>query len=489
MAVLPIGGRFYKSDSLPISAQECVNLYYNAPQTTSVTKENLSPTPGLTEATTAGTGLNRGSHNFQGVSYFVNGTLLFRIDRTVDGLGVASYASVDVSGGINIIGTERVLMADNGSEGGQICIINPGDTSQFNAYIFTIAGGLVQISDSDFDGPVDSVVYIDGFFLFTKANGQKFFISELRNGLSYIATDFASAEADPDSLVAAVVLHNQPYLFGSQTFEPFQNIGGSGFPFLRIDGGVQQKGLTSKFAIQEVNDILYFLGSGEQETPAIWLTDGSRPLKVSTTAIDNEITKYSDTTLASCFSYQYSQNGHHFVAFTFPGENAFFYDIDFKEWHTRESFNTLNRIVPYRVSTIVEAFGVLLTGDTLTNKIGILEADTFTEYTNEIRRRWITPQLDNDGQPFFINALELFGDSGVGLTTGQGLNPLISMSVSDDGGRTFNNNLTRTMGLIGNYKQRTIWNSLGRFGREVCFKFQVSDPVAWVFSKVEVQIE
>ena len=431
MAVLPIGGRFYRSDSLPISAQECVNLYYNAPQTVSPTQENLFVTPGLTEATTAGTDVvNRGAHVFQGIPFEINGNELYRIDRTIDAFGVASYASVDVSGGTSIIGVGRVITADNGAEGGQICIVNPDDTGQFNAYIFSTADGLVQISDTDFNGPVSSVKFIDGFFMFTKADSQQFFVSALRDGLSYDALDFASAEADPDSLVAVAILHNEPYLFGSQTFEPFQNIGGSGFPFLRIDGGVQQKGLTSKFAIEEINDVLYFLGASDQETPAIWRTDGGRPVKISTTAIDNEITKYSDTITAACYTYKYSQAGHQFVAFVFSSENAFFYDIDFNEWHTRESFDALGNVVPYRVSTIVQAFGVLITGDRLTNKIAILETDTFTEYGEEIRRRWITPQLDNDGQPFWINALELWGDAGIGLLSGQGSDPLISMSFS-----------------------------------------------------------
>ena len=63
------------------------------------------------------------------------------------------------------------------------------------------------------------------------------------------------------------------------------------------------------------------------------------------------------------------------------------------------------------------------------------------------------------------------------------------MSFSRDGGRTFSDQIPRSVGGIGEYNTRTIWNSLGRFAREVCFRFQMTDPVKWAFAKLEAQIE
>lgn len=489
MATLEIGGEFYLSPSLPISAQECANFYANTPQTTSPTQKNLFIPAGITEATTAGTSVtNRGGHVFQGVPYVVYGEDLYRITRTISGGGVTTYASVQVNGAVPLPGTQRVMMADNGAEGDQLCIILPEGTNKFNAYIFTeTTDVLVQISDVDFDGPVSTIRYVDGFFLFTKSDSQKLFNSQLRNGLSYIATDFVLAEADPDNITGMWILNNEPNVFGTQTSEPFQNIGGAGFPWQRVQGGVQDKGLKSKFAIEEMNDIMIFLGADEKETPSIYVSEGGRPEKISTIAIDNELAKFSDSVIASCFTWKYAQSGGQFVGFTFPGRVTFVYDFTTGLFHTRESLNDAGALVPYRVSSVMDAYGVLLVGDSVSNKIGILDKDVFTEYGETIRRRFVTPQFDNEGDPFWIDALELYGEPGVGLTSGQGSDPEVLMSFSSNGGRTFSDRISRKAGKLGEYDKRMIWNSLGRIPREVCFKFEVSDPVKWTFSKVEAR--
>ena len=331
--------------------------------------------------------------------------------------------------------------------------------------------------------------FVDGFFVFSKQDSQKWFNSKLRDGTDYTATDFISAEADPDSLVAMFILNNEVIALGSETFEPYQNIGGSGFPFQRVAGGVQPKGLDSKFAIVEVNDLMIFLGSSVRETPAIWISNGETPEKLSTTAIDNEIAKYSDTTISNTYAFKYSQSGAQFAGFTFPDEETFIYDFTSREWHTRESVDGVGTIIPYRLSSIMDAYGVLLVADAISTKVGVLKRTTFTEFVEIMRRRFVTPQLDNEGEPFWIDALELWGEHGVGLTTGQGSDPQVVMSFSTDGGRTFNNRISRDWGKIGEYDKRSIWNSLGRIPREICFKFEVSDPIKWVFSKVEAILE
>jgi hypothetical protein len=128
-------------------------------------------------------------------------------------------------------------------------------------------------------------------------------------------------------------------------------------------------------------------------------------------------------------------------------------------------------------------------GDILSNKIGVLDRDTYTEFSNYIPRRFVTPQLDNEGQPFVVDALELVCETGTGASTGQGSDPTINLSYSTNGGRSFNNQMPRSTGALGEYDQRVIWSSLGRVNREVCFKFEASDPVKWVFLKVEAIID
>lgn len=487
---LPFAQGFYVSESLPISAQECVNFYPNTPQTGTVTQQSLFGTPGLLEIeAVAENEFNRGFHVFNSIPYHVNGTTLYRLDRSFDAFGNVSFTSVDVSGGIPLPGADRVVMADNGTSGGEMCIVLPEGSNQFNAYIFDdVAITLVQISDIDFDGPVNGLVYIDGFFLFTKKQGNKFFISNLRQGLVYTATDFADAEVDPDPIRAPFALENELFIFGSETVEPFQNIGGAGFPFVRIEGGVRQKGIDSPDTLQEMNGAMVWVGSTSNEQSAIWISNGGVPEKLSTTAIDNQLRTYTDTQISSAFAVKYSQSGHLFVAFTFPGAETFVFDANEQRWHTRESISN-DQPVTWRVNTIVEGYSELIVGDILSSKIGIIDKEIFFEYDEIIRRRFVLPPLDNGGNPFFTSSIEAVGESGVGLTTGTGSDPQVLMSFSDDGGRTFGETIPRSLGKLGEYTFRTIWNQLGRSARERMFRFDVSDPIKWVFFKIEANID
>jgi Neuraminidase (sialidase) len=67
-------------------------------------------------------------------------------------------------------------------------------------------------------------------------------------------------------------------------------------------------------------------------------------------------------------------------------------------------------------------------------------------------------------------------EAGAGLTSGQGSDPQIMLDWSDDGGRTWSNELWRSAGKIGEYRHRAIWNRLGRFRRRT-LRIRKSDPV------------
>jgi hypothetical protein len=231
------------------------------------------------------------------------------------------------------------------------------------------------------------------------------------------------------------------------------------------------------------------VGAGEGETPSLWATSGGTPQKVSTTAIDNEIASYTQGTIEAAFAFKYSQGGFQYVGITFPSRKTFVYDFSTGKIHTRESKDSMGNSTSYRVSSVMDAYGVLLVGDTTSENIGILDLDTYSEYGETVSRRFVTPHIDNEGMPFFINALELWVESGVGLTTGQGSDPEILMSFSKDGGKTYSHTISRKIGKIGEYTKRVIWNSLGRFGREVCFKFEMTDPVKWSVLRLEARFD
>src|SRR5690625_3861510 len=217
---LPFTNGFYKSDSLPVSAQECINAYPQPQQQPALAEEILVGTPGIRERLTTGGPIdrNRGAEVVAGVAYVVNGDTLYQIndDFTFDDMG-----EIEDDGG-------RVSMAHNGS---QLVILVPGG----KGYVFDQDDdSLTEITDADFraNGNPLHVWWIDGYFVYT-TDEDKIIVSELNQPLVYNALDFSTAESDPDSSVAPISYRNQLFIVGRQTIEGFQNIGGADFPFRR----------------------------------------------------------------------------------------------------------------------------------------------------------------------------------------------------------------------------------------------------------------
>lgn len=468
---LDIFGGFYASESLPLNAQRCVNMIPVIPQAQALNDRALFGTPGLKTFTTL-SGKNRGSILANKTPYFVNGSNLFSSNS------IGSYTLLGA-----IAGTKRVSMATNTTIDGttKIVIVVPGEKS----YVYDSSLGTVtQIIDSDFQVS-DTVSFKDGYYIFTASDGVQFFNSALNDPKSFDALDTGTAEIDPDLIVGSIVNHNELFILGEETGELFQNVGGSGFPFQRIPGANIQKGLHSKFGVIAFDNSFVFIGGGKNELSSIWKISGSSSaVRISTSAIDHEIQKFTKEEIGECFAMTYSKSGNTFVSFTFESatipSRTFVYNATTSAlagasiWHELQSGVDDNR---WRVQSIVMAYGKLLCGDQNTALIGELDNKTFDEY-GSVRSFEITskPYRALDQSQFWAD-LELIVESGVGLTTGQGSDPVVRMSFSDDSGRTFSSEFARGFGKIGKYNRRTVWRQQGRVPTNRVLRFTMTDPV------------
>lgn len=478
---LEIGTGFYKSASLPLSAQRCINLYPVIPQASALNQRALFGSPGTkTHATTgAMAGVNRGSQVMAGVGYFVNGSNLYSI----------TAAGVITDRG-TISGTGRVSMANNGR---YLVIVVPGGTSY--AYDSTIST-LAAITDVDFI-TASMVVFKDGFFVFSAADGSVFFNSALNDPFTYDALDFGTAEINPDLIVGLHVNHNELFVPGKETVELFQNVGGSGFPFQRIPGANIQKGVYGKFTIAEFDNSFVFVGGGVNEEAAIWKVTGSSSVqKISTSAIDNAIQKFNEAELADAFAWTYAEGGNFFVGFTFEStripSKTFVFDATTSAlagastWHERQTGVTDNR---WRVNSIIRLGGKLLVGDQIDGRIGELDLETYDEYGDVLFWSKSSQPFANQGKRMFFGEIELTMEQGVGLTTGQGSDPIVRMDYSDNGGRSFKAETQRKYGKIGAYDQRCIWRRQGDFPVSRVLRFSGSDPVKRNILKLEANAD
>jgi hypothetical protein len=97
-----------------------------------------------------------------------------------------------------------------------------------------------------------------------------------------------------------------------------------------------------------------------------------------------------------------------------------------------------------------------------------------------IRRQRAAPHLNAEQTWIFYSRLQVDLETGVGLESGQGVDPQIMMDYSDDGGHTWCNEQWRSAGRIGEFKRRALWRRLGR-SRDRIYRITVSDPVKWAF--------
>ena len=58
-----------------------------------------------------------------------------------------------------------------------------------------------------------------------------------------------------------------------------------------------------------------------------------------------------------------------------------------------------------------------------------------------------------------------------------GIDPVVLLSYSDNGGRIFKGDFARGIGKIGEYGQQTVWNRQGRFPVSRSVQLTVTDPV------------
>ncbi len=473
LMTLPIGGGFYQSESLPISAQRCIGWFPVIPQTANaLSKVVLFNTPGQKVFTSLG-GINRGQHTMDEIDFAVSGNTLFQVNENQTSVSIGT-----------IDGIEIVSMADNGTK---LVIVVPGGKS----YVYD-GVSLVQITDTDFRVS-DTVSFKDGFFLFTASDGTVFFNSALNDPLNYRALDFGTAEIDPDKIVASHVTHNELFIIGTQTIELFQNIGGSDFPFQRIPGANIQKGAHAKFGIVGLDETFAFVGGGADELSSIYqVRDSNSAIKIATAAIDNAIQKFTKAEISNCVAMTYFDRGSQIAIFTFtstriPGK-TFAYNATTSRlsgipvWFEFQT-GVSDAGERWNVNSIAVAYGKILAGTTSGNIVE-LDKNTYTDLGQTILREFTASPLSNQDEPLFISEIKLWLEAGVGLTNGDGSDPSVSMDSSKDG-KTFGNDRLRKIGKIGEFGQQTVWRRNGRTAAFKFWRFRITQPIKPVIRKLQ----
>lgn len=448
----------YKLRSSPASSARLVNCFVEQLPPDAKTPFLLTRCPGVYGSNTIGTGPIRGMARCLGRGYLVTGNTFVKFNDNGGGftnLGTVTSGPVSIANNVNkvVVVTAPYAYYSDG----------------------TTALGLTQITDPDFLAwGARWVSFIDNFMVFVKADGSGFFWADVGTATDFDALNFAVPEGSPDDIVGQVADHRQLIMFGSETIELWEATSGG---FVRTINGFIEVGCFNGDTIARIDNSLMWLANDY----TIRRLEGTTPVRISTYAVEQFL---SGVDVTSGRAYSYSQDGHIFYVLSFD-TGCWTYDVTSGEWHERVSHPEAY----YRWQYHCEAYGRQWVGDAYSNKVGYFNPEFYAEYVDNVQRVEFTTQpvhAIDDLSPAIHHRLELVMETGVGLTTGQGSDPEIMLSYSDDGGVTWENLPNRKIGPIGERLTTVVWDDLGASFQRV-YRFAISDPIRFTATRIRLR--
>jgi hypothetical protein len=385
----------------------------------------------------------RGLHRLRATLYAVIGTTLYGIDSAATPTALGT-----------ITGSNPVRMADNGLE----IAIHNGDTTGY-----VLSGSVLS---NPINLPIVSdVTCIDGYFVWLIANSDQFIISGLNDGLTYDPLDVATVEGSPDNLTGVINDHRELILFGGSTgsvpsTEIWVDTGAADFPFERQGNAFIERGCIDRDSIAKLDNAVVFVGDDR----IVYRLDGYAPLRISTHAVERTL---ADANWFRAFTY--TLEGHKFYVLN-TDVGSWAYDVATSAWAERESFG----IDYYRIGSSIYAYGKQLVGDNQTGKIYEYDLDTNTENGTTIPVTVELPPIGDGVNRQTLYSLETFMETGVGTLTVS--DPQAILTYSKNGGRSWSNEMWRSMGAQGDYTVRAVWRVNVEF-RQLQLRFQFPDSV------------
>jgi len=444
-------GPTYVSESVNVDAQRTVNLYPEFVESgTGKAKVVLYGTPGLGLFTTLAQSPIRGMFATDTRLFVAAGTKLYEVFSNP-----SLNPTVELGTIANDAANSPVQIWPNGT---QLFVVSAG-------YAYVHNGTSLSFAPVPADPDISAIypggqintastgTFLDGYFIGAKYESKKFFISDLNQGTTWSALEFASKEGYPDNINSILSYQSELWLFGNQTTEVWINDGTADFPFRRQPGAFIHEGCVATFSPIGLGTNVGWLGGDAIGRTTAWIAQGYQPQRVSTHAVEQAWAGY--TTVADAMSWSYTDRGHIFWVLTFPTAAAtWVYDLTSKMWHERTSL-TSSTVGQYRARCNAYVFGQQLVGAYNSGEIYNLSATTYLDDGQPIRRIRTAPHISEEQMRAFYHRLQL--DLEVGLTSGA----TVSLDWSDDGGHTFNTPISKSLGSSGSYKQRVIWNRLG----------------------------
>lgn len=424
----------------------------------------LRPADGI-DYIAAAPGADRGGILWNNVCYRVSGTKLLRVNENntiteLGDVGGSGQVSMDYS-------FDRLAIASGGN------------------LFYWDETALTQVTDPDLGVALD-VVWVDGYFMTT--DGEFLVVTELSDPTQVNPLKYGSSEVDPDPVKAVLKLRNEVHAVNRYTIEVFDNIGGTGFPFQRIDGAQITRGSIGTHSCCVFADSIAFVGGGRNESPAIWLAAGGNARKISTREIDLLLRDYTDSQLESVLVEPRVDAGLATLLVHLP-DKTLCYDLASSSvfgapvWYVLTT--SINGSGRYAATNLVWAYGKWIVGHPSQAKVGALTDSSGEHWGDRVGWEMSTSIVYNEGRGAIFHDLELVALTG---RAALGVDDSIYTQYSVDG-ETWSQPKYIRAGKQGNRNRRLIWLRQGSMRHTRIQRFKGTSASRLTFARLEARIE
>lgn len=351
----------------------------------------------------------------------------------------------------------------------------PGDSQVFilngigQGFVYTNAGGLVQVTDPDFFATVAGDVLAERGW-FAREDTNEIFGSDISDLTAYSPLTFLSAESNPDNVRQVIAKKSALWALGSQSVEYFQTITDVTVPLRSVIGASKERGISAVDSLAEAGE--RFCWFADDNT--VRMIEGQRMTKISD--LEFELLVRGDgtanfpgfTVTDDAFGFFVDGPVHKIYYLTFPTE-GYTWGYDFQTGMTHE--RATEGLGHWRIGSATLFNNKLYGGDILNGKIYEMDQANKTEAGEIMKRVLRTPPMSAPVD-WTLPLLEL--EMEVGQVTDPAIEPVMLVEYTKDGGNNYITKESVSLGNFGELRKRVVMRQFGRIIRHQDFALQLT---------------
>ena len=401
---------------------------------------------------------------YYGTSVELRGTIVFLSELYIVRANklVRDPKGADTEVGILATSSGKIHMAEDGIS---LMITDGESIYRWDGSTYTtITLPLGAVVEHDLTHPTGIISHEGHFICYDKGTGR-FWISDKNRGDVWPNLQYATAEDKPDN-ITGLASDRVLWIFGEYTTQAYYNNGGI-FPFIPNPQGLLIYGMMGDTQAQ-LDNTSYWLARSKYGSMKVVKATGFAPVAVSSPQLESEWGRFS--TVDDAYANTIMWEGHEWYVLTFPtAKRTYVYDTQGGWFRWGELDNGTGDIVAHPMIDYIYFDGKSLFTDGDGN-IQELKTEVYNHNGKVMASGFRTNVQHVGEQRVFINNIIM------DMRTGVSDEGVMSLRVSYDGGYTWGNWATRSLGKLGKYRHRVQWHRSGS-GFNITLEGRITDEV------------